>query len=59
MEATIEIIDVGMDKYAWYLAAGKTPFESMYKLLANLHSINLICENLFTLCHNTLYIDFY
>ncbi len=39
IEATIEIIDVEMGKDPWYLTAGKTPLERVYKLLSKLDSI--------------------
>ena len=41
IEATIEIIDEEMGKDPWYLTAGKTPLERVYKLLSKLHSIRV------------------
>jgi len=39
IEATIEIIDVEMDKEPEYLTVGKTPLERVHKLLSKLDSI--------------------
>ena len=39
IEATIDIIDVEMDKNPWYLTVGKTPLERVHKLLSKLDSI--------------------
>jgi len=44
IEATIEIIDVEMDKDPWYLTVGKTPLERVHKLLSKLHSIRVSKE---------------
>jgi len=41
IEATIEIIDVEMDKDPWYLTVGKTPLERVHKLLTKLDSIRV------------------
>jgi hypothetical protein len=41
IEATIEIIDVEMDKEPEYLTVGKTPLERVVKLLSKLDSIRV------------------
>jgi hypothetical protein len=44
IEATIDIIDVEMDKDPWYLTVGKTPLERVHKLLSKLDSIRRSTE---------------
>ena len=44
IEATIEIIDVKMEKGPWYLTVGKTPLERVEKLLSKLDSKRLSRE---------------
>ncbi|MBT3176005.1 MAG: hypothetical protein HOG03_03780 [Desulfobacula sp.] len=41
IEATIEIIDVGIGKEPEYLTVGKTPLERVHKLLSKLDSIRV------------------